>query len=75
MYTYEHRSRIGRTTEVRYHELFAAEFVRREAAYFSDNTRHAKLDKNAAPTFDRPDNFRLILKPRLRQILAAVRRF
>ena len=33
--TYENRRRIGRTTEVRYHDLFAAEFAGRGVAYFS----------------------------------------
>jgi hypothetical protein len=54
-HTYENRRRIGRTTEVRYHDLFAAEFARRGVAYFSYNTRYTEIDENAPPTFDRVD--------------------
>ena len=53
--TYENRRRIGRTTEVRYHDLFAAEFARRGVAYFSYNTRYTEVDENTPPTFDRVD--------------------
>ena len=56
--TYENRRRIGRTTEVRYHELFAAEFARRGVAYFSYNTRYTEVDENTPPTFDRVDKGR-----------------
>jgi hypothetical protein len=44
--TYENRRRIGRTTELRCHDLFAAEFARRGVAYFSYNTRHTEVDEN-----------------------------
>jgi len=53
--TYENRRRIGRTTEVRYHDRFAAEFARRGVAYFSYNTRYTEVDENTPPTFDRVD--------------------
>ena len=56
--TYENRRRIGRTTEVRYHDLFAAEFARRGVAYFSYNTRYTEVDENTPPTFDRVDKAR-----------------
>ena len=54
-HTYENRRRIGRTTEVRCHDLFAAEFARRGVAYFSYNTRYTEVDENTPPTFDRVD--------------------
>ncbi len=56
--TYENRRRIGRTTEVRYHDLFAAEFARRGVAYFSYNTRYTEVDENTPPSFDRVDKAR-----------------
>jgi hypothetical protein len=56
--TYENRRRIGRTTEVRYHDLFAAEFARRGVAYFSYNTRYTEVDETTPPTFDRVDKAR-----------------
>jgi len=43
--TYENRRRIGSTTEVRYHDLFAAEFARRGVAYVSYNTRYTEVDE------------------------------
>jgi hypothetical protein len=54
-HTYENRRRIGRTTEMRYHDLFAAEFARRGVAYFSYNTRYTEVDENTPPMFDRVD--------------------
>jgi pimeloyl-ACP methyl ester carboxylesterase len=56
--TYENRRRIGRTTEVRYHDLFAAELARRGVAYFSYSTRYTEVDENTPPTFDRVDKAR-----------------
>jgi pimeloyl-ACP methyl ester carboxylesterase len=56
--TYENRRRLGRTTEVRYHDLFAAEFAQRGVAYFSYSTRYTEVDENAASTFDWVDKAR-----------------
>lgn len=58
--TYEDRRRIGRTTEVRYHDLFAAELARRGVTYFSYNTRYTEVDESTDTHCGGPLHFGLL---------------